>query len=430
MLRALILLAVFATANVCAAFGIDYWKSPVSGTWGTASNWTDGTVPTSDDAVTFDQAGTYTVTLAAQPGSVRRITASNGAKTTLQSSGAIKTITLTGVSIPNSLLIDGSGTSLYVGGTSSTSGVNLIRGPGEGAVVSGGATPGLLMIRSGSQVTLPSINIGPEGDASVVVDGVGTLLKVGNVSVRGFDVNPSSTGAGALIFQNQAKGDFGGKVVDLHPITTLATNSNFLVLSGASVTEVGDTIATVNAVQTALIKVDGPSSLSQAAGKILWVGGGGISPGAVQVEIGTSSSGSVLSTGTPGLTLYPLTVGQSGMVKIGSATSTGTLNANADVQVAGGLIQRSAGSTFALADDNPERRSAPLFGELLDRGELPVQRHGQRQDREHRRLNRSWSRRDRGSGIRRNSLSSLWNRCRNQRQWNNYRGRRKYVAHL
>jgi hypothetical protein len=55
--------AVAAATHPRTAIGSDSWKSPVSGFWGVAANWTNG-IPTSTDNVSITVPGTYTVSLA------------------------------------------------------------------------------------------------------------------------------------------------------------------------------------------------------------------------------------------------------------------------------------------------------------------------------------------------------------------------------
>ena len=54
---------VYAAIRPRAAIGSDSWKSPVSGVWGLAANWTNG-IPSSTDNVYITVPGTYTVTIA------------------------------------------------------------------------------------------------------------------------------------------------------------------------------------------------------------------------------------------------------------------------------------------------------------------------------------------------------------------------------
>ena len=66
--------------------------------------------------------------------------------------------------------------------------------------------------------------------------------------------------------------------------------------------------------------------------------------GAAVLNIGTTASGAVFTTGTGAMT-----VNKTGVVTIGSGANTGSLNANGNITIDGGTLTRGSGSGFNLA---------------------------------------------------------------------------------
>ena len=119
------------------------WISPSNGNWDVASNWSTGTVPSSNDDVIIDVPGASpTVTISSGSMSVLSITASDplsitgGSLTVAADSTIGGGLSMTG----GSLVANGSGTLLTVTGTTTISNANLY--------AQGGATLSVLQLTS------------------------------------------------------------------------------------------------------------------------------------------------------------------------------------------------------------------------------------------------------------------------------------------
>src|SRR5262249_39417000 len=140
------------------------------------------------------------------------------------------------------------------------------------------------------------------------------------------------------------------------------STGEFDLAGGASVTVIADvTLATQNqSGQSATMYIDGANtSLTQndydRFGP-LHVVVGSAARGSSAIDIGTIESGGTLTTahGTPqdlGHDTGFLTINKTGSVIVGSGTTTGTFNANGDVNVNGGLLRVYPGSAFNLEAD-------------------------------------------------------------------------------
>jgi hypothetical protein len=84
------------------------------------------------------------------------------------------------------------------------------------------------------------------------------------------------------------------------------------------------------------------STVTQTGGSALTVGHS--STGTAALNIGTTASGAMFTTGS-GTT----TINKTGTVTIGSGANTGSLNANGNVTIDGGLLQIGAGSNVIVA---------------------------------------------------------------------------------
>src|SRR5262249_39851591 len=139
-------------------------------------------------------------------------------------------------------------------------------------------------------------------------------------SIGGTNSKLEMLGGGALNLDNGAQ-------VNVTSSGLLSLSGNLAIGSGASGTLAADGAG---------------ANVTQSGGGTLTVGN--FITGTAALNIGTTTSGGTLTTGT-GL----LTISGTGTVNIGSGANTGTLNANGDILIDGGLLQRTAASAFNLA---------------------------------------------------------------------------------
>jgi T5SS/PEP-CTERM-associated repeat protein len=279
-------------------------------------------------------AQTYSVTFGSLPPAIQNLTVSAG---TVTFRGSVPGITLSVNSGgEQDLILTGASTSLILG-TSISNPLNLTLG--DDVQVRGGAT---LDVRFGSDVNTLDLLVGTMaagGNGTVVVDGFASKLNSTTTTSVGVD-----GASGSLTYRNAAQGALTtAGTVYIGDTSNSSTVGTLNVESNADL-DVGNlnigTAATGSA--TGVVNVQGTGSTLDILGSILTVGSAAGGSGAI--NIGTTSSGAVFTTGT-GL----FTINATGTVNVGSSTTAGTLNANGNVALntAGGM-----GGTGAVINVN------------------------------------------------------------------------------
>jgi hypothetical protein len=159
-----------------------------------------------------------------------------------------------------------------------------------------------------------------------------------------------NNGSGLLAFRNRSIGNqLSGPLLIADDVTPGTGEVD--VVGGAQLGLLGNLSMVAShglTAQTAALYIDGlGSALTQAnddfeSATDVRVGSSG--GGSATIYVSTALSGGSLSTGFGGLTL-----GRTGTVIVGSDSTTGTLIANGNVNVFGGLLQVNSGSVFNLA---------------------------------------------------------------------------------
>jgi hypothetical protein len=326
----------FATLLILAVRGgaraaNDVWDNNPGGNWENGLNWTDGSTPGAGDAAVFDLGGSYPVTFGVAPAPIQTLGVFAGT-VTFQSSGGAKTLSVNSGGSQDIVVTGGS--TLILG----TSGNPLNFTAGDDLNVLSNAT---LEARFGSDVVANDLsNTGLDG--TVRIDGSGSSLTL-NGSSQNLIAN---TAGGSLIFQNSSTGSVAGSL-RIGDSASGVTGS--VSITGGSTVNLGGnlSLATQNvASQNGTLTINGGgSSLTQSGASTITVGA--TTNGAAAINIGTTAFGGTLTTGTGLFTVNP-----TGTVTIGGAGATGTLNANGDVLINGGVLQRATpldNSQFNLA---------------------------------------------------------------------------------
>ncbi|MEX2307004.1 MAG: hypothetical protein WD738_05400 [Pirellulales bacterium] len=312
------------------------WTAAVSGDFADPARWTGG-VPGAGDTASFNEAGTYTVTFdnapnpLANPVHNQDLFVDGSTVTFTSGSGGPYTYRLTGAGGDDAAITSGA---LTLG----TSGNPLHLTVDDDLLVRGGAT---LNVNHGSDVNtldllLATINGG--GNGTIVVDGTNSQLNVTN----GFSLAQNGN-TGTLSYRNASQGTWSG-TVNLGFSGNAATVAILNVESNADLNTGILNVGTGTAAATGTVNIHGSdSTLVQSVASTLTVGTAAAGIGAI--NIGTTIDGGTLSTGTG-----TLTINATGTVTIGSGANTGTLDANGDININGGLLQRAnSTSTFNWA---------------------------------------------------------------------------------
>jgi T5SS/PEP-CTERM-associated repeat protein len=218
-------------------------------------------------------------------------------------------------------------------------------------------------VGSGGIVSVNGLDIGTDGT-------VGTLMIDGGTSSVVVAGTTSNWGAGGgtanVTFKNGAISTF--RNIALTAGTTAGTSSTVNVLSGAHLNLDHMSLAiSGGAIVGATLNVNGGgSTVTQNGPSTLTIGHA--SAGLAAINIGTTNSGGTFSTGT-GAT----TINKTGTVNIGSGTNLGTLNANGNVTIDGGLMQVGFGSsvvasgkTITLSNAGTLKGSGNVTGTVLN----------------------------------------------------------------
>jgi hypothetical protein len=330
---ALILGVAISYSHLTAIAANDTWDNNLGGNWENNANWADGTAPGINDSATFNLAQTYAVSFANEPSVIQALSASAGT-VTLQSSGGAKTLNLTAGAGSQDVIVSGASTTLTLG----TSDNPLHLNAGDDLSIRTGAT---LAVLFGSDVVANDLSAtGLNG--TLRIDGSGSTLTLGGNIVN----LVGATGTGSLVFQNGSTGNTINSSLALASSATPSVTGNLSILSGAALTLGGNlTLANQNvASQVGGISIQGTNSALSQSGAATITAGSAVS-GTATIAIGTTTSGGSLTTGT-GL----FTINKTGTVTIGSGANVGTLLANGDLTINGGVLQKmNVTSTLDLA---------------------------------------------------------------------------------
>ena len=330
----LMLLADLASISTAKAAS-DTWKFGLNGNWETGGSWTDGTTPTNADSATLGFASTYTVTFGVAPVGIQNLTVNNGGTVTFTSSGGVKTLNVTAAG-PQSLNLVGPGTTLNLGTSGNPMNLNL------GADLSA-QNASTLQVLFGSHVTANDFSTsGLNG--TIIVNGAGSLLTLGGSGQHQIGIGGTGTlnlqngSAAAAISGSLGAGDAG-----------TAGNGSILMSGNSTISLAGNlTLATQNVVGSqATLSINGTAPVfTQTGGS--YVGVGSLANGTATINIATTSTGGMLSTGGSGMAINP-----TGSVNVGGSGNAGTLNVNGTLNITGGGagsgLTVASGSTFNLA---------------------------------------------------------------------------------
>jgi T5SS/PEP-CTERM-associated repeat protein len=228
------------------------------------------------------------------------------------------------------------------------------------------------------------INIGTTANGGTLNTGTGlfTINKTGTVNLGGGANTGTLNANGDMLVDGGVVNRTGGSVF------ALAAGKNITIQNGGSASFTGDYTAAASAVynisgtnskietlsggafninNAAQVNVNAAGLLSIAGNMEVGNGSSGTlsmndvgasatqtgastltvghaTSGTGTINVGATVSGGTLTTGTGLFTIKP-----TGAVNIGSGANVGTLNANGDVLIDGGVLTRGSGSTFALA---------------------------------------------------------------------------------
>jgi PEP-CTERM motif len=314
-----------------------------------SANWSPNGIPSAADTATFGLASSYEVSLTFPlppnlgPSNITvtdmNVPAGNVTLSNSIVSGFIfpESLTVTdSLSLPNA---NGNASlTLGVPGFPVSLSTNLLS-------VQNGAQ---LTVRSGSQINAADFGSGLNGD--LIIDGAQAnfYLKAGASDTKAIG---TLGGSGSLTLQNGAAASFdevafGIGIDPSHPSVGTGTIS---VTGGSTLTTTSNfDVADGNLNSTATLSIDGTNSKFVQTGGQLGAGiyVGSITNGTATINVGTTASGGMLTTGA-----YGMIVNRTGAVTVGSALTTGTLNINGDVVVNGGLLRIFSGSPFNFASD-------------------------------------------------------------------------------
>jgi T5SS/PEP-CTERM-associated repeat protein len=339
------LVVITATASYPKA-AADVWDGngavPPNNNWNFDPSWDDNTAPGNTDTATFNIAATYTVSFSVtNPDAIQALTVSSGNVTFASTSSTGRTLRVNSASGTQDISITGASTSLTLGAAPSND-VSLIAG--DNLSVQNDA---IITAQFGSDITASDFSLtGLNG--TIVIDGAGSILTLNGAGVNNFIGRSGNTGTLAFL-----GGSTGNSIAgDLGIANSGAANSEgYVPVQGGSTVSLAGNLTMANqdvAGQIAALGIDGAgSSLTQTGAGTITVGAD--TNGTATIEIGVANDGGTLTTGT-GL----FTINATGEVTIGAIAGPpphrGTLNANGNVLIDGGVLRRIAGDFILAAD--------------------------------------------------------------------------------
>jgi hypothetical protein len=189
-----------------------------------------------------------------------------------------------------------------------------------------------------SSASYMDIGVGAGTTGTLTVDGSASAASA-NTGL--FSVWGSAAGQATVTFSNGATGTFG--IINMAVDNQAGTSANVLVQTGAHLNTGTISMATFSAPISATLNVQGAGSTVTQFG-LSSVDVGHSAAGNAAINIGTTASGAVFTTGAGSTT-----ISKTGTVTVGSTTSTGALVANGDVSVFGGTLQVASGSVVSIA---------------------------------------------------------------------------------
>jgi hypothetical protein len=256
------------------------WTNAGGGNWGAGANWSTAAVPGALDTAIFNLGATYTTTFAAAPNAIQALifNAPSGILT-LQSSGGVRTLGISAPGGSNRLFALGTST-VNLGGISAGTGVNLY------------IVNGMFVANSANFVARQASNINLIGglDVGTVIDG---NLAVGTATYTITGAATNQVGGNLAIASSGVAGVNG--VLNIHGSNSALTQYNNVDVANVTV--------------------------------------GSVFGGTGAINIGTITTGGAMTTGTG-----QLTINRTGTVTIGDSDSTGTLNANGNILIDGGVM--------------------------------------------------------------------------------------------
>jgi hypothetical protein len=327
-------IVLLAAAQAALANGF-IWTNSAGGDW-KGPNWNFLGSPGTNDSATFSlPSATYTVSFSFPPSPVQDLNVSAG-KIAFSGGAGGATLSVTSTSGGGqTVTVAGPNTSLTLGssGGAGSSPMNLTAG--KSTFIQNGATlntlagsqlnTGFLFVNSGTLLVDGSSGAAGGQASAAIASGVGMPNAFG---IAG--------GAAAITFSNGATGDFRVGGIDLANDSTAGTSGTLNVLSGAMLSVGNLNLATSGGATTsATLDIEGASSSLIQSGATLNVGHS--ATGAAVINIGTTSAGASLSTGT-GL----FTINKTGTVNLGIPGGSGsTLNVHGDITIDGGALQNN-----------------------------------------------------------------------------------------
>jgi hypothetical protein len=265
------------------------WSNAAGGNWGTGGNWTGAAVPGAIDTAIFNLGATYNTTFAAAPNAIQSLlfNAPSGI-VTLQSSGGVRTLGISAPGGSNRLFALGTST-VNLGGISAGTGVNLY------------IVNGMFVGNSANFVARQSSNINLIGglDVGNIIDG---NLTAGTATYSMSGAATMQVGGNISIGSNGVAGVNG--VLNISGSNTALTQYNNVNVGNITV--------------------------------------GSIFGGTGAINIGTVVTGGAMTTGTG-----QLTINKTGTVTVGDSDSAGTLNANGNILIDGGVLNSTGGFNWA-----------------------------------------------------------------------------------
>ncbi len=308
------------------------WTNTTEGYFETVSNWNPTGPPGANDDANFLLANTYTVKWDGFTGdrTNRRMTVENG-----------------------NVSFEGIGTRTYTLGEHA-----LVRNGGQlelGTTVGGVDRPmnlvtgflyaennGVIRVTRGSTIAADAVHVSRLGGYGLVnVTGAGSRLD--QVTTFGSTIG-SDNGSGYLTFQQGAAGSFAGQLTVgyslFNPSLGIVTVASGADLTLRSVRIVGG----ANNGQTGRFNIHGAgTTVTQSGNSTLSIGSDLNTTGVLSISESVQS-GATYTTGTGDMTIH-----NTGRVTVGGSTTTGTLNANGNIQMFGGILDVNGSSQFNLA---------------------------------------------------------------------------------
>jgi hypothetical protein len=318
---------------------------PLDRFWNDTAAWTPAGVPTSADNATFSLNSNYGMIVSTFP-EIQDLNVLAG-NVALYGSDSFQTLSVWGtMSLPNA----NGGTSLTLGTPGNP--LELLLENGHLDIENGAA----LSVAYGS-------GLGVNAFGSTQADTLnGTLIVAGSGSAfavyasdphMDYPAPPSyigtNGGTGLLAFQNNSTSN----KIDGSPVigADVTSGNGEVDLSGGAKLSLAGNLAMANynvGSHSATMYIDGAGSALTQTNDLsngpTFIRVGSDQNSSAAIYIGTLISGGTLNTGTAGL--Y---INATGAVIVGSGSTTGTLNANGDVTVDGGLLRVFSGSPFNLA---------------------------------------------------------------------------------